>query len=91
MSDVTSEWSMHLSLSIHPNVSTDRWRSPEPPGSLGGQWALCCYKGHLREAAGRQLGISALNQWLFLLDGFELATCHPAARHLEMEDPLESH
>lgn len=36
-------------------------------------------EGRLREAAGRKQGTNTLNQWPFLLGGFELATCHPAA------------
>lgn len=44
-------------------------------------------EGHPREATGRQQGINALNQWPFLLGGFELATYHPAACHVETETP----
>lgn len=71
-------------------------RSRKPLGSLScgeghGHCVHAAAKGHLREAAGRQQGIKAPSQWLFLLGGFERATCHPAARHLEMEDSSESH
>ena len=77
---------------MRPSPHNMTGRNTEPPLP----WALChggrgsghcvptATEGHPREAAGRQ---DALNQWPFLLGGFELATCHPTARHVETETP----